>query len=130
MIPNHDDRMWAMLSHLLVFLGVPFPLVGAFVPPLVIYIVRREQSRFVAFHALQSLYFQAMMWLVYMFIGAIGWVVAIATLGMGYLPVAAFVGFIYFVSVLYIIWAGIKANNGDVFEYFIVGPIARATVGI
>jgi uncharacterized Tic20 family protein len=46
---NQDDRLWAMLSYLL---GIPFPLVA----PLVIYMMKKDQSRFVAFHSLQSLF--------------------------------------------------------------------------
>ncbi len=48
--PGPDERSFAMLAHAL-------QIVGWFIAPLVIFLVRRE-SRFVAFHALQALLFQ------------------------------------------------------------------------
>src|SRR5690349_3429082 len=46
---TQDERLWAMLSYLL-------SLLTGFVAPLVIYIVKRDGSRFVAFHALQAVF--------------------------------------------------------------------------
>ena len=46
---TQDERLWGMLAYLLTF-------VGGFMAPLVIYAVKKDRSRFLAFHALQSLY--------------------------------------------------------------------------
>jgi uncharacterized Tic20 family protein len=48
--PNEDERIFAMLAHI-------FQIFTYWVGPLVIYLVKRD-SRFVAFHALQALFFQ------------------------------------------------------------------------
>ncbi len=45
---SQDDRLLAGLSHISLFVG--FPVIA----PLVIYAVKKDSSRFVAFHALQA----------------------------------------------------------------------------
>jgi len=49
-LPSQAERTMAVLAHAL-------QMVGLFIAPLVIFVVRR-QSRFVSFHALQALIFQ------------------------------------------------------------------------
>jgi hypothetical protein len=64
--PTQDDRTMATLAHVL-------QLVGWFIAPLVIFLIKRE-SRFVSFHSLQALLLQ----LLYMVVGGVlmgGWFV-------------------------------------------------------
>src|SRR5437016_5088910 len=61
--PSNDEKLLAALAHVL-------PLVGAFVVgPLVIYVLKRHESRFVAFHALQAMAWQ----LVWCVLGTFFW---------------------------------------------------------
>lgn len=46
--PQSDDRTWAMLGYLLTF-------VGGFIAPLIVYLVKKDQSPFVRYHAAQAL---------------------------------------------------------------------------
>ena len=46
-----DDRMWAMMAHLAMFV---FAIFG----PLIIYLVKKEESQFIAEHAREALNFQ------------------------------------------------------------------------
>ena len=55
--PNSDERTLAMLAHLAVLI---LPLLG----PFVIYLIKKDESRFVAYHAIQALIFQAIAWLI------------------------------------------------------------------
>ena len=48
---SSDDRMWAMMAHLAMFV---FAIFG----PLIIYLVKKEESQFVAAHAREALNFQ------------------------------------------------------------------------
>jgi uncharacterized Tic20 family protein len=48
---SQDERTWAVVSHAVSFVE------GGIIGPLIVYLVKKEQSPFVAFHALQSLYF-------------------------------------------------------------------------
>jgi len=88
---SKDERTMAMLAWLL----------GAFswfIGPLVIYLMKKEESKFIAFHALQSLYFQLVSFAIVM-------VIAVVTCGFGaILGVAPLV--------VNILWC-IKANNGE-----------------
>jgi uncharacterized Tic20 family protein len=118
---SQDDRLWAMLAHLA---GLAGYLGGVlqYVAPLVIYLVYKDKSQFVAFHALQSLYFQ----LGVLVAGVIAGIITLVTCGVGApLLVALGVG-----ALVYVIIAAIKANQGEWFEYWLVGPWAKRTVGL
>src|SRR3954469_4856066 len=67
-----DERMWAMLSHGLAVAGHVFSASTlCWLGPLIIWLTKRQTSRFVAFHALQSLLWQ----LVIMGILIVGWAI-------------------------------------------------------
>lgn len=126
-VPNltDDERLWAMLAHVLGTFGYVIT-VGQYVGPLILYVMYRDTSRFVAFHALQSLYFQLLL----LAIGAGAGVVAFLTCGLGlfvFLPVLAVISV---AALIYGVIAAIQAYDGKLFEYPIVGPVARQHVGI
>ena len=110
-----DERVWSMLSHLSVLV---WPVTG-FLPvaPLVIWLVYKDRSSRVGFHALQSLWYQVA-WLV---LGTVGGFLAtmftILTLGFGILlviPLAVVLGVIPFVHQLY---AAYKVYQGEDYRY-------------
>jgi hypothetical protein len=94
--PTKDACTMGMLAHLLaIFTG--------FVGPLVLYLVKQDENEFVRFHALQSLYFSL-----------VGLVLAMVTCGIGGIVVLVFN-----------IIAALKANEGQWYEYPVVGKWAR-----
>lgn len=118
---SQDEKLWAMLAHLA---GLAGYLGGVlqYVAPLVIYLVYKDKSPFVAFHALQSLYFQLAVLVATVIAGA----VALVTCGVGVVLLPALlVG-----ALVYVIIAAIKANQGEWFEYWLVGPWAKRTIGL
>ena len=118
---TQEEKLWAMLAHLFGLLGYTIAL-GQYVAPLVVYIAYKEKSKYVAFHALQSLYFQLLV--LASLIASV--VVAFATCGIGaVLPAAIGVG-----ALIYVIIAAIQAYDGKLFEYWLVGKWARDSVGI
>ncbi len=120
---SDEERLWAMLAHLLALLGYVV-WVGAYVAPLVVYLVYKDKSRFVAFHALQSLFFQ----LALLVVGAICVLLAL-TIVLACIAVPA-IALISIGALAYIIVAAIRAYNGELFEYWLVGKWARQIVGI
>jgi len=50
-MPDSDERTLSVLAHVLT-------LIGSFIPPLVIYLIKNKESGFVADHARESLNFQ------------------------------------------------------------------------
>lgn len=116
---SDDERLWGMLAHLAGILGY-LGGIGQYVAPLVIYLVYKDKSSFVAFHALQSLYFQ----LAVLAATALVVLVTLVTCGGGamlFLPLS--IG-----ALAYTIVAAIRAHQGEWFEYWLVGEWARRQV--
>ena len=116
-----DDRLWAMLAHLFGLLGY-VSVIGQYIAPLVVFVLYREKSKFVAFHALQSLFFQ----LALLGITVVGTVFGILTCGIGFL----LVGPVLVGGFVYTIVAAIRANQGEWFEYWLVGKWAKQQLGL
>ena len=114
-----EERTWAMLAHLSALLGYVVVL-GQYIAPLVIYLVYRERSRFVAFHALQALYFQLALLLVWIVV----FVAALVTCGLG--AICALVPIV--LNLVFVLVAAIRANSGEWYELPLVGAMARASV--
>jgi uncharacterized Tic20 family protein len=104
-LPPDQERLWAMLAHLLSFVAAWIAL--GFVAPLVVLLVFGPRSAYVRAHAVESLNFN-LSWLLYSVVGvllifiAIGFFILLA-LGIAY--------------VVLIIIASVRANNGEFFRY-------------
>src|ERR1700745_2518009 len=94
--PTSDEKTLALLAHVLTFV---FPILA----PLVIYLVKKDESNFVAYHAKESLNFQITLFIicVLLFITIIGilfvWIIAI----LGY---------------VFVIVATIRASEGKLYK--------------
>jgi uncharacterized protein len=130
--PTLDERTMAILAHML-------QIVGLWIAPLVIFVVKRE-SKFVSFHALQALLLQAL-YLFLMFIGMMFWfgavvltIISAHATGSESTPPALFI----FMPMLWLDWMGmwvamlviavvygVKAGRGEWAEYPYLGQIAR-----
>lgn len=117
-----EEKQWAMLAHLSVLLNLITGFLGV-VAPLVIYMVYKDRSRYVAFHSLQSLVMQAICWFG-------GSVLAIITsllsgvipfIGLLCLPLACIFGILPLVALVYGTIGGIQVNQGQEFKYWLIG---------
>ncbi|MGC2449129.1 MAG: DUF4870 domain-containing protein [Candidatus Sulfotelmatobacter sp.] len=129
-----DERTMAVLAHVL-------QLVGGWIAPLVIFVKR--QSRFITFHALQVLLFQALCLFLEMF--TIGGFFVAMSLGISFgawtpqhgssnaplllflffgLFMLAFMG-LWLVKLLLAVIYGVKAGRGAWAEYPVLGRLAR-----
>ncbi|ARU41008.1 hypothetical protein CCB80_07580 [Armatimonadetes bacterium Uphvl-Ar1] len=120
MDPTSEEKQMAMIAHIG---GAVVSLVSGlgFIVPLVLYLTKKDQSRFIGFHALQALVFQGVL-----FVGAVVLGIAgIFTCGLTWilLPILG-IGAL----VLQII-AGIKANEGQWYLLPIAGDFARKSIG-
>jgi uncharacterized Tic20 family protein len=118
-----DEKLWGMLAHLLTLLG-HVVVVGAYIAPLVIYLVYKDRSQFVAFHALQALFFQLLALAVTIAL----MLFSVVTLGCGILLAAPLEIALAIAVLVYAIIAAIQANNGVWYELPIVGRWARNTL--
>lgn len=126
-----DERTWAMLAHLSVLIN----LVTAFFGPitaLVIYLVYKDRSRYVAYHALQSLIFQAIWWIGGGILAGIAWTVSslltVVLIGFLCMPVALIISLAPIVALIYGIVGAIQCNAGQDFKYWLIGDWVRSTL--
>ena len=100
---SKDDKTMAMVAWLL-------GIISYFAGPLVIYLIKKDQSKFVAFHALQAMWF-----------GVVAFVAVMVLTG-----VTCGIGIILWLAplVIDIVW-GLKANKGEWAELPVVGDWAR-----
>ncbi|QIN84703.1 DUF4870 domain-containing protein [Rubrobacter tropicus] len=115
-----DERTWSMLAHLSMFVNLVTGFLGP-VAALVIWLVYKDRSEKVAFHALQSMWYQ-IGWLVIL---AVGWTVTgllmIVIVGFLLVPVMAIVSILPFVHAGY---ATYKVNQGEDYRYPFAADIA------
>jgi len=130
-----DERTWGMLSHLSVLLNLITGFGGP-IAALIIYLIYKDRSRFVAYHALQSMIFQLIWW--YgggLLIGAMWAVVgALSALLVGILlipialPMTCVLALLPMGAVIYGIVGAVQTSQGQDFKYWLVGDWVRGTL--
>jgi uncharacterized Tic20 family protein len=130
-----DEHTWAMLAHLSVLLNLVTGFFGP-IAAVIIYLVFKERSRYVAYQSLQAALFQLIGWvgggviigLVWGVTGILSAVIVgllcipfalILTLLLGLLPVA---------TLVYGVYAAIQTSQGQDFRYWLVGDWLRGTL--
>ena len=110
-----NSRQLAMFAHLSALLGV---LVGGltFIGPLIFYLVKKDDDPFVADQSREALNFNLSL-LIYGIVGGIVFfLLAVVTLGIGFLLFFLFIPLYIGAAVLMII-AGVEANKGVAYRY-------------
>jgi uncharacterized Tic20 family protein len=103
---TQDDRTWGMIAHLSALVGVIIPF-GSVIAPLVIWLVKKDQSAFVAENAKEALNFNITVAVV----GIVCWILVFIFVGV----LLAIVLAIYWLVMTII--AAIKANEGNIYRY-------------
>ena len=98
--PTSDERTLAILAHILT-------IVSSFIAPLVIYLLKKDESAFVSEHAKESLNFQITMFILFM-ISFILMLVLIGFLLIWLLSIA---------NLVLVVIATIKANENKMYRY-------------
>lgn len=98
--PSSDEKTMALLSHVLT-------LILSFIAPLVIYLVKKDESAFVTEHAKESLNFQITMFLIYI----VCFILVFLIVGIFLFMIA---GLLHTVLVIV---ATIKAAEGKLYRY-------------
>ncbi len=99
-LPNSDEKTMALLAHIL-------PIVAGFVAPLVIFLIKKDESPYVKKHAMEALNFQISI-AIYFFASFILMFVIIGIFTMIGVAILAFVCAII---------ATVQANEGKFFKY-------------
>jgi uncharacterized protein len=95
-----DARMWAMLAHLS---GIIFLVLG----PLVIWLIKKDESPFVAEHGREALNFNITILIAFIACG----ILSVAVIGVFLFPLVGIA------LVVLAIMAGLKANAGEYYRY-------------
>jgi uncharacterized protein len=101
-LPTQDERTWAMVAHLSAFAALIVPFAGGVLGPLVVWLIKRDQSEFVSDQGKEALNFNISVMIAWVICGLLIFV------AIGILLSAAL--FIYWFCVTII--AGIKASEG------------------
>jgi uncharacterized Tic20 family protein len=126
-----DERTWAMLAHLSVLANLVTGFLGP-IGALVIYLVYKDRSRYVAYQSMQSFVFQLIAWIGGGILAGIAWavsgVLSAVLIGCLCMPVALILSLIPFAALIYGVIGAIQCNQGQDFRYWLVGDWVRSTL--
>jgi hypothetical protein len=133
-IPPSTEHNWAMIAHLSILLNLFTGFLGPILA-LIIYLVYKDRSRYIAYQSLQATIFQLIVWVgVGLVIGAMWLVTAalsIVLIGLLCIPFTLlgtiFLLFVPIASLVYGVIAAIKCSRGEDFRYWLVGDWVRGT---
>src|SRR5829696_8472021 len=118
-ISAQEERTWSVLSHLSMFLNLFTGFLGP-VAALIIWLVYKDRSQKVAFHAMQSLWYQVA-WLVILSLGwFITYILMFVLVGFLLIPVMAIASFVPFVHQCY---AAYKVSQGVDYRYPVIADM-------
>jgi uncharacterized protein len=113
--PGPDERNWAVgahLSALVTLVGLP-----SFVGPLVVWLIKKDESEFVGEHARRALNFNLSV-LLYVIVGTIAAIVIlVATLGIGFVVLVPLALIAVVVWIVVVVQATLAASKGESYTY-------------
>ncbi len=130
-----EERTWAMLAHLSVWANLVTGFLGV-AAALLIYLLYKDRSRYVAYQSLQAFFFQLIFWAgggiligaTWAFVGALSMVI----IGIFLIPVAILLTILFLVmpvvALVYGTVGGLQCNDGADFRYWLVGEWVRQIV--
>jgi uncharacterized Tic20 family protein len=130
-----DERTWGMLAHLSTLLNLATGFGGP-IAALVIYLIYKDRSRFVAYHALQAMVFQLIWWfgggvLIGVMWAIVGMLSAILV-GIVLIPFAILCTPVFALlplgAIIYGIVGAVQTSQGQDFKYWLVGDWLRGTL--
>ena len=116
--PSADERQWALFAHLSILLGgfISFGWAGSmgyFIGPLIIWMVKRDSMPFVADQGKEALNFAITVSIAC----AALWMLTLMTLGVGLLLTFPLLTVIGIATLVLVIIAAVKANEGVAYRY-------------
>ena len=125
---ENDERLWAALAHASFLLNFMTGLLGV-AAPLVIYLVYKDRSRYVAFQSMQAFIFQLIGWVGAGIVIGAAWamsgVLAAFIIGILCIPFAILISLIPLGAAIYAVVGAIQCYNGKDFRYWLVANWVR-----
>ena len=129
--PTTEEKNWAMLAHLSVLVNLFTAILGP-VAAAIIYFAFRDRSRYISYHALQSLVLQLIVWVGGGVLVGGAWAVtgilSIFVIGLCLVPFAILISCLPIVAPIYGIVAAIQTSQGSDFKYWLIGDWVRGTL--
>lgn len=104
--PSSQERTWGMLCHLLAFAGIVIPF-GHIIGPLVMWLIKKDESAFVDYHGKEALNFQITVTLA----SIVSMLLIFIVIGIPLLIL------VWLANIVFIILATIAANRGEYYRY-------------
>lgn len=120
-----QERRWAMLAHLTLLANLFTILLGT-LGALIIYLAFKKRSYYVAYHALQALFFQLIAWVGFGAAALLLFVLArlVGGVGVCLMVVAFLLALVPLLSVMYAAFAASEVQRGRDFAYYKTGEWA------
>jgi uncharacterized Tic20 family protein len=130
-----DERTWGMLSHLSVLLNLITGFAGP-IAALIIYLVYKDRSRYVAYQALQAMIFQLIWWCGGGVLIGVMWAIvgllSLILIGLVLIPFAVLFTLVFALlplgAIVYGIIGAVQVSQGQDFKYWLVGDWVRGTL--
>ena len=126
-----EERSWAMLAHLSVLLNLATAVLGP-ISALLIYLVYKDRSRYVAYQSLQALLMQLIGWFGGGVIVGAAWtitgILSAFFVGICLIPFALLISILPLGAIIYGVVGAIQCNQGADFRYWLIGDWVRGTL--
>ena len=129
-LSEQEERTWSVLVHLSILGNLITGFLGV-IAALVIFLVYRDRSRYVAYQSLQALIFQIIGWVIGGTIAGLFWaftgILSAIIVGICLIPFAILLSLIPLAAIGYGIFGALKCNQGEDFQYWLIGDWVRET---
>ena len=123
-----DERLWAMLAHLSVLVNLVTGFLGPVVA-LLIYLIFKDRSKYVAFQSMQAFVFQMVWWIGGGILAAVTWtlggLLVVILVGCLLFPLALLFTLMPLVALVYGVIGAVETNQGRDFRYWLIGDWVR-----
>jgi len=111
-----SERQWAMFAHLSALVAIWMGGM-AFLGPLIVWLIKRDEMRFVDDQGKEALNFQLNILLLKIAAGVVGFALAVVTFGLGLFLLVPLLGGLVVLDIILAIVAAMKANTGEAYRY-------------
>jgi len=110
------ERQWAMFAHLSALVAIWLGGMG-FLGPLIVWLIKKDEMRFVDDQGKEALNFQLNILLLKLAVLVIGVPLGVITLGVGFVLVFALLAGLFVVDIVLAIVAAVEVNGGATYRY-------------
>lgn len=129
MLSESDERTWSMVAHLSVLVNLTSGFLGPVIA-LLIYLIFKDRSRYLAYQSMQAFIFQLVAWVGAGALVAGVWIAtglaSIFLIGLLCIPFACMISALPLISIVYGVIAGIETARGEDFRYWLIGDWVRS----